>query len=195
MAGSVADRLRPVLLVPAEAAALDVLGRNDAGVLVPLYLQDGELHAVFTRRRDDLRRHAGEVSFPGGRQDSDAEDLRDTALREAQEEIGLDPAGVELVGALSPTPTFATNYAIYPFVGMIQPGQRWTPSAAEVAEVIELPLRELRAAYGRKRMLRRGVPFRTDVYETGGHFIWGATARILSDLLQRTEPLRADGLA
>jgi 8-oxo-dGTP pyrophosphatase MutT (NUDIX family) len=194
LAGSVADRLRPLLLAPADAAALDVFGRNDAGVLVPLYLQDGELHAVFTRRRDDLRRHAGEVSFPGGRQDSDAEDLRETALREAHEEIGLDPAGVELVGALSPTPTFATNYAVYPFVGMIQPGQRWTPSAAEVAEVIELPLREVRGAYGRRRMLRRGVPFRTDVYETRGHFIWGATARILSDLLQRTEPLRADGL-
>jgi 8-oxo-dGTP pyrophosphatase MutT (NUDIX family) len=158
LAGSVADRLRPLLLAPADAAALDVFGRNDAGVLVPLYLQDGELHAVFTRRRDDLRRHAGEVSFPGGRQDSDAEDLRETALREAHEEIGLDPAGVELIGALSPTPTFATNYAVYPFVGMIQPGQRWTPSAAEVAEVIELSLREVRGAYGRRRMLRRGVP-------------------------------------
>jgi 8-oxo-dGTP pyrophosphatase MutT (NUDIX family) len=163
--------------------------------LVPLYVDDGQLHAVFTRRREDLRRHAGEVSFPGGRQDSDAEDLRQTALREAHEEIGLDPGGVELVGALSPTPTFATNYAVYPFVGIIQPGQRWTPSAVEVAEVIELSLRNLRAGYGRKRLLRRGVPFRTDVYETGGHFIWGATARILSDLLERTDSLRSDGLA
>jgi 8-oxo-dGTP pyrophosphatase MutT (NUDIX family) len=195
VAGSVADRLRPLLLTAEDAAELDVFGRNDAGVLVPLYVDDGQLHAVFTRRREDLRRHAGEVSFPGGRQDSDAEDLRQTALREAHEEIGLDPGGVELVGALSPTPTFATNYAVYPFVGIIQPGQRWTPSAVEVAEVIELPLRNLRAGYGRKRLLRRGVPFRTDVYETGGHFIWGATARILSDLLERTDSLRSDGLA
>ena len=67
-------------------------GRIDAAVLVPLYLKDGDLHAVFTRRRDDMRRHAGEISFPGGRQDDDEADLRATALREAEEEIGLPPA-------------------------------------------------------------------------------------------------------
>ena len=108
-----ARRLRAVLLDPAEAAGLDVHGRIDAAVLVPLYLDgDGELHAVFTRRREDLRRHAGEISFPGGRQDDDESDLRLTALREAEEEIGLPPSSVELVGALQPTPTIATNYAV-----------------------------------------------------------------------------------
>src|SRR5438552_15105750 len=115
---SVGDALRPLLLSPETAAGLDVHGRVDAAVLVPLYVQDGELHAVFTRRREDLRRHAGEVSFPGGRQEVDEgegeEDLRQTALREAEEEIGLPREAVELVGALTPTPTIATNYAIYP---------------------------------------------------------------------------------
>jgi 8-oxo-dGTP pyrophosphatase MutT (NUDIX family) len=188
---SLGDALRPLLLSPEDAAGLDVHGRVDAAVLVPLYVQDGELHAVFTRRREDLRRHAGEVSFPGGRQDieEDEEDLRQTALREAEEEIGLPRDAVELVGALTPTPTIATNYAIYPFVGMIAPGHRWLPSAAEVAEVLELSLRALQAGYTRKRLIRRGVPFRTDVYETDGQFIWGATARILSDLLERVEPV------
>ena len=67
--GAIREQLGQVLLSAAEAAALDVLGRTDAGVLVPLYVDDGALHAVFTKRREDLRRHPGEISFPGGRQD------------------------------------------------------------------------------------------------------------------------------
>jgi len=181
------DELRRLLLDPAEAAALDVHGRTDAAVLVPLYKHDGDLHLVFTRRRDDLRRHPGEISFPGGRQDEPDEDLVATALREAEEEIGLPVDAVEVLGALQPTPTIATNYAIYPFVGRIEPGHVWKPSAAEVAAVLELSLSDLRAGYGRRRLLRRGVPFRTDVYVVGENLIWGATARILGDLLDRVD--------
>jgi 8-oxo-dGTP pyrophosphatase MutT (NUDIX family) len=180
--------LRAVLLDPADAAALDVHGRIDAAVLVPLYVRGGELHAVFTKRRSDLRRHPGEISFPGGRQDDDESDLRLTALRESEEEIGLPPSAVELVGALQPTPTIATNYAVYPFVGLIEPGREWTLSAREVEEVLELSLTDLRNGYGRQRLLRRGVPFRTDVYVVGDRLIWGATARILGDLLERVPP-------
>jgi 8-oxo-dGTP pyrophosphatase MutT (NUDIX family) len=180
----VAHRLRGALLDAEEAARLDVHGRIDAAVLVPLYLDGSALHAVFTRRRDDMRRHAGEISFPGGRQD-EGEDLRLTALREADEEIGLDAGDVELIGALQPTPTIATNYAVYPFVGLIEPGRTWRPSAAEVAEVLEFPLDRLRAGYARRRLLRRGVPFRTDVYCVDDQLIWGATARIVEDLLAR----------
>jgi 8-oxo-dGTP pyrophosphatase MutT (NUDIX family) len=180
----VAHRLRGALLDAEEAARLDVHGRIDAAVLVPLYLDGSALHAVFTRRRDDMRRHAGEISFPGGRQD-EGEDLRLTALREADEEIGLDAGDVELIGALQPTPTIATNYAVYPFVGLIEPGRTWRPSAAEVDAVLEFPLHRLRAGYARRRLLRRGVPFRTDVYCVDEHLIWGATARIVADLLER----------
>ena len=110
-------------------------------MLVPLYREP--LTAVFTERRADLRRHAGEISFPGGRQDHPDEDLRDTALREAEEEIGLDPAGVELVGALPPVGTFVTGYRVYPFVGLIEPGQSWRPQATEVAQVLEFTLADL----------------------------------------------------
>ena len=180
-----ARALRAVLLDAGEAASLDVHGRIDAAVLVPLYVSGGELHAVFTRRREDLRRHPGEISFPGGRQDDDETDLRLTALREAEEEIGLPARAVELVGALQPTPTIATNYAVYPFVGLIEPGRAWEPSATEVAEVMEVPLSALRAGYERRRLLRRGVPFRTDVYVIGEDVIWGATARMVGDLLDR----------
>jgi len=184
-----AGDLRGVLLDAEEAAGLDVHGRIDAAVLVPLYEHDDDVHAVFTRRREDLRRHAGEISFPGGRQDHGDEDLVTTALREAEEEIGLPPDAVEVLGALQPTPTIATNYAIYPFVGRIESGHTWKPSAGEVAEVLEFSLSDLRAGYGRKRLLRRGVPFRTDVYCVGDNLIWGATARILGDLLDRVERL------
>jgi 8-oxo-dGTP pyrophosphatase MutT (NUDIX family) len=185
---SLDEALPPLLLTPEQAMGLEVHGRTDAAVLVPLSPHDGELHGVFTRRRDDLRRHAGEISFPGGRQDP-GEELHETALREAEEEIGLDPAGVRLVGALPPTPTVVTGYSVYPFVGLIEPGLTWRPSASEVAEVLELSLPALRAGYGRRRLLRRGVPFRTDVYVVGDHLVWGATARILGDLLDRLAPV------
>jgi 8-oxo-dGTP pyrophosphatase MutT (NUDIX family) len=182
------ELLDGVLLDAVEAAALDVHGRTDAAVLVPLFLDAaGEPSVVLTRRREDMRRHPGEISFPGGRQDPEDADLRATALREAQEEIGLAPDGVELVGALQPTPTIATNYAVYPSVGLIEPGQSWRPAEAEVAEVLELSLRDLRAGYDRRRMLRRGVPFRTDTYVVGDHLVWGATARMLADLFERLD--------
>lgn len=182
-----AAALRGTLLDPAAASEIEVQGRKDAAVLVPLFVRDGEVHAVFTKRRDDLRRHAGEISFPGGRVDDTDRDFTHTALREACEEIGLDPQGVEVVGALQPTPTIATGYSVYPFVGLIEDGLEWTLSPREVDIVLELSIADLRAGYGRERLLRRGIPFRTDVYVVGEHLIWGATARILADLLDRLD--------
>jgi 8-oxo-dGTP pyrophosphatase MutT (NUDIX family) len=192
MSTALAEQLSKVLLEPAAAAALDVRGRTDAAVLVALYLEEDRMHAVFTKRREDMRRHPGEISFPGGRHDVGDPDLLATALREAEEEIGLPAAAVRVLGALQPTPTIATGYAIYPFVGLIEPGLAWTLSAREVAQVLELALDELAAGYGRRRLLRRGVPIRTDTYVVGDDLIWGATARILADLLQRIGPLLAD---
>jgi 8-oxo-dGTP pyrophosphatase MutT (NUDIX family) len=183
---AVADEMARVLLPPEQALAIDVRG-EEAGVLVPLFRseQERDLHAVFTKRRDDLRRHPGEISFPGGRRDPEDADLLATALRETEEEVGLPPSSVIIAGALQPTPTVATGYAVYPFVGLIAAGFTWVPSAREVAEVIELPLGALRVGYGRRRLTRRGLPIRTDTYVVGDHLIWGATARILADLLDR----------
>lgn len=184
-----APALTSVLLGAEQAAELEVHGKVNAAVLVPLYLDaEGALHAVFTRRRDDLRRHAGEISFPGGRAD-DGEGLIATALRETEEEIGLPAGDVEIVGALQPTPTIATNYAVYPFVGLIEATREWTLSPREVDAVLEFSIADLRAGYDRRRMLRRGVPFRTDTYVVGEDLIWGATARILADLLARLDAL------
>jgi 8-oxo-dGTP pyrophosphatase MutT (NUDIX family) len=181
--------LRELLLSPEEAAQLDAPGRTEAAVLVPLHVDRGRLVAVFTERRSDLRRHAGEISFPGGRQDAPGEDLRETALREAEEEIGLPREDVELVGALPPVGTFVTSYRVHPFVGVIQPGHVWAPQETEAAQVLELPLRDLVRGYESRRLLRRGVPTRTPTYTVDGHLVWGATARIVESLLERLAPV------
>jgi 8-oxo-dGTP pyrophosphatase MutT (NUDIX family) len=158
---------------------------TEAAVLVPLYIHDDEPHAVFTKRREDLRRHPGEISFPGGRREHEHEPLHDTALREAEEEIGLTPADVELVATLQPVRTFATGYVIFPHVGLIEPGREWVLSPHEVAQVIELSLADLTQGCATRPITRRGFTFDTDTYLVGDHLIWGATARILGDLLER----------
>jgi 8-oxo-dGTP pyrophosphatase MutT (NUDIX family) len=179
--------LRTYLLTPEEAAEMDAPGTKDAAVLVPLYRDP--LTTILTERRSDLRHHAGEISFPGGRQDEPDEDLRSTALREAQEEIGLDPAGVEIIGALPPVGTFVTGYRVFPFVGIIDRRQTWRPQATEVAQVLEFTLADLMAGHEMQRLLRKGVPIKTPTYTVDGHLVWGATARIVQSLLERLAPV------
>jgi 8-oxo-dGTP pyrophosphatase MutT (NUDIX family) len=160
----------------------------EAAVLLPLYgWPDDEPGLIFTERRADLRRHAGEISFPGGRRDPDDADLSATALREAHEEIGLDPSVVELGESLPATNTFATGYRIHPFVGRIPHprGLDLQPNPAEVETVLTFSLDVLRESYEIRRLVRRGVPIHTPTYEIEGQLIWGATARILGDLLER----------
>jgi 8-oxo-dGTP pyrophosphatase MutT (NUDIX family) len=161
-----------------------------AAVLVPLYEDSrGELRVILTKRRADLRRHAGEISFPGGRRDLEDSSLSETALREAEEEIGLRRADVQLVGSLERTSTFVTNYAIHPYVGLLSGSQPWLASELEVESVLEPSLRAVGAGATRTRMQRRGIAFETDAYVFDGELVWGATARILEDLLARTEAL------
>jgi 8-oxo-dGTP pyrophosphatase MutT (NUDIX family) len=180
-----APDLSQLLLTPEEAARMDAHGRTDAAVLLPMYGWPERPGLVFTERRSDLRRHAGEISFPGGRRDQPDEDLRSTALREAQEEIGLDPAEVDLAGALPPIGTYVTSYKIHPFVGLIRKELPLQPNPAEVETVLTFELEQLGAAYGMRRLVRRGVPIRTPTFEIGRHLIWGATARILREFLER----------
>jgi 8-oxo-dGTP pyrophosphatase MutT (NUDIX family) len=184
----VADTLRSALLDPVEAAAMKAPGATDAAVLIPIFAYPEQPVLVFTERRSDLRRHAGEISFPGGRQDDPAEDLVATALREAQEEIGLDPADVEVVGALPPVGTFVTGYKVHPFVGLIPEGLSFKPSPSEVAAILLFRLDELRAGFAMRRLVRRGIPIRTPTYVVAEHLIWGATGRIVGELLERLGP-------
>lgn len=136
-----------------------------------------------------MRRHAGEISFPGGRRDPEDIDLRETALREAEEEIGLPRADVEVLGELTPTSTFVTGYLIHPFVGLIAAGRHWRLSPTEVDAVLELPLQALRDGRTRTNIERRGITFETDAYIVGETLIWGATARILDGLLEQLDQL------
>lgn len=182
-----------LLLDPRAASQIELWGTVPAAVLVALYSDGEHLRTVLTERRADLSRHAGEISFPGGRRDPDDLDLIATALRETEEEIGLAADEVDVIGALAPTPTLVTGYAIYPFVGLIAPGHCWTPSPGEVSAVLEPSLEQLQHGYARQRIVRHGMPVWTDTYTVDGHTVWGATARILADLLARVTPRRTHG--
>lgn len=183
------NQLSDLLLTPDQAEALDAHGRTEAAVLVPMHGWPERPGLVFTERRHDLRRHAGEISFPGGRRDP-GEALLDTALREAEEEITLSRDNVEIAGALPPIGTFVTGYKVHSFVGLIPDGLRFEPNPAEVESVLIASLDDLRAGYGKRRLVRRGVPIKTDTYLVGEALIWGATARILGELLDRIRPQR-----
>ncbi|MDO9408451.1 CoA pyrophosphatase [Patulibacter sp.] len=182
------ERIRSRLLPTEDAAELAAHGSTRAAVLVPLVELDGRIHVVLTRRRSDMRRHAGEISFPGGRSDPEDASPTATALREAHEEVGLPPENVEILGALSPVGTFVTGFAVYPVVGWVDHPGEWQLSPREVDVVLELELGALRAGYERRRLVRRGVPFTTDAYVVDDHVVWGATGRMLTDLFERLPP-------
>jgi 8-oxo-dGTP pyrophosphatase MutT (NUDIX family) len=184
LSGDLAGRL----LTAADAMAIEVRGTESA-VLLPLYGWPEDPGLIFTERRADMRRHAGEISFPGGRSDPGDADLAATALREAEEEIALDPAAVELAGALPPVSTFVTGYRIQPYVGLVPHPRELDlrPNPTEVETVLTFSFEILRKSYEMRRLIRRGIPIHTPTYEIEGHLIWGATARILGDLLTRLQ--------
>jgi len=160
-----------------------------AGVLVPL-VGGRDPSAILTRRTEHLSRHAGEVSFPGGLRHDDDADLRATALRESEEELGIDPTLVEVLGALPPVHTFVSAILIVPFVGALRERPPLAPNEAEIDEVLEFRLSELDRAEALVEFRRDGGVYRGFAYEMPGATIWGATAKILHDLLQivRREP-------
>ncbi|HEY2991299.1 MAG TPA: CoA pyrophosphatase [Methylomirabilota bacterium] len=155
-----------------------------AAVLVPI-VDRGEAHLVFAQRTERVGHHAGQISFPGGRVDpADADDLA-AALREAHEEVGLEPSRVEPLGLLDDTETFATQYVITPFVGVVRGPVVWQPDGEEIEKVIEVPVAALldRGSFRVERWERDGVARDVYFYDYRGTTIWGATARILKQYL------------
>jgi 8-oxo-dGTP pyrophosphatase MutT (NUDIX family) len=156
-----------------------------AGVLVLLYPDKGRLRILLTQRTAELLHHRAQISFPGGQQEA-GEDLQLTALRESQEEVGIDPRGLRILGPLTPLFIPPSNYCIFPTVAYAAERPSLQPSDKEVAAVLEVPLNHLRDPRNLKRenwKLRDrdvSVPF----FDYQGHKIWGATAMVLSELLE-----------
>jgi 8-oxo-dGTP pyrophosphatase MutT (NUDIX family) len=159
-----------------------------SGVLVLLFCNDQELTLVLTRRRDDLPAHAGQVSFPGGRHEP-PETLLMTALRETEEEIGIAPESLQILGALTPLYIPPSDFEVHPFVAWYHNGQRpfFTPSPDEVAELLEVPLAHLfdPATLVEERWLFQGHEIDVPYFDVEGHKVWGATAMMLSELCER----------
>jgi len=167
-----------------EKACIDQPGLTRAAVLIPLFKKNGEYHLLLTRRTHAVGSHKGQISFPGGRQDR-GEDLLSAALREAEEEVGIRKEDVRVLGELDDLCTFSSDFCIAPFVGLIPYPYRFEVNAREVEEVIELPLSALldETKFREEIRERNGRPVHVCFYEHGKHLVWGATARILKQLM------------
>ncbi len=159
-----------------------------AAVLVPV-VDRGEPYLLFTKRTDRVGSHKGQISFPGGHVDPGDTDFLTAALREAEEEIGLPRHLVEPLGALDDTETFATQFVITPWVGVVRVPVAWQPDGEEIEKVIEVPLAALRAegAVRIEHWTSDGVTRPILFYDYRGETIWGATARILKHYLDLLE--------
>jgi 8-oxo-dGTP pyrophosphatase MutT (NUDIX family) len=200
------DRLRSGLLAaglgPTRldiAPADDPEGRTLAAALVLLYphrLPEGAgrgesvPHLVLTRRTTAMRRHSGQISLPGGRYDAEDGSLLRTALRETEEELGVHPSDLTVWGRLEPEHIVASHYALAPFVAYTPSRPDFQPAPAEVAEVIDLPVAQLLnpATLQEEIWDLQGIPRRVSFYRHAEHKIWGATARVLSQIVGLIDP-------
>jgi 8-oxo-dGTP pyrophosphatase MutT (NUDIX family) len=158
---------------------------SPAGVLVLVYLKDREYHVLLNKRSDFVDQHRGEIAFPGGAMDPRDGSIKETALRETHEEMGVDPQDVRLLGELDDVPTIS-NYVINPFVATVRYPYFFNPNSDEVAEVIEVPLRHLmdRANHRIETKVQNTRLVNGVSYGYRGNFVFGATAKILTRLLE-----------
>jgi 8-oxo-dGTP pyrophosphatase MutT (NUDIX family) len=161
-----------------------------AGVLVLFYPREDRLHLVLTRRTDKVDFHKGQISFPGGRLEA-GEGLEEAALREAQEELDVDPDSIRILGMLTPLYIPPSNYCIYPVVALTESRPDFQPSKIEVAEVLEIPLDHLLNPQNVRREIWniRDADVEVPFYEFCEHKIWGATAMVMAELLEMIKGL------
>ena len=157
---------------------------SHAAVLVPLFKKGDGCHLLFTKRSDQVKHHKGEISFPGGVVDEEDLELISTALREADEEIGLKKGDVQILGILDDIVTI-TEFIVTPIVGLFPYPYPFKVSEVEIAELIEVPLSSLlrEKSFSEKEMIRGGQKEIVYAYQYEKHIIWGATARILKQFL------------
>jgi len=182
------ERLRRVLH---KSDPLDRPGpsahRREAAVLVPIIERAGELNLVYIRRADHIESHRGQVAFPGGRVEPSDETLLHTALREAWEEVNIEPASVDVLGGFPTMSTLTSGVVVAPFVGVLNGHVAMRPDTREVAEIFEVPIPALgdplyRGTYEWKR--DGGPPSHFPAILYGGQTIWGLTLRITERLLE-----------
>ena len=156
-----------------------------AAVLLLLYPKDGEYCILLNKRTNQVEHHKGEISFPGGRKDEGDKNSLETALRETHEEMGIRPDHVELLGEVDDMPT-RSKFLVSTYVGTIPYPYNFSPSEAEVAEVLEVPISKLmdEDCIREQAHLVDGQLVRTRAYAYEGHLIFGATARILGRFLE-----------
>lgn len=170
------DRIPPEHLPPGGFAR--------AAVLVPLHEREGEPHVLLTRRPIAMRHHAGQVSFPGGRIEPGEESLA-AALREAHEEVGLEPARADVLGRLSETLVLMSAFRLTPWVASVPYPYPYAAAPGEVDEILHVPLAALTRPGAHRVESREAYGMRLDVhfFSVGDDVIWGATARVLAELV------------
>jgi len=159
---------------------------TEASVLIPLFRDNGKYKVLFTKRTDQVETHKGQISFPGGAKDEEDGSIRETALREAYEEIGLIEKDVTILGRTDETLTFVSNFVIHPFVGYIPHPYNFNLSREEVERIINVPLDVFFVEKSQRKQetfKHNGKTFQTPSYNYKGNIIWGATARIMENFI------------
>ncbi|PQJ33994.1 coenzyme A pyrophosphatase [Salinibacter sp. 10B] len=176
--------MAPDLSPRRNALSVDGQDCRTAGVLVLLHPQDDEWVLVLTVRREELPDHGGQISFPGGQMESN-ETLDETALREAQEEVGLDPSSATLLGPLTPLYIPPSNFCVHPFLGMVDHAPVLAPTDREVGQVLRASLPRLLNPATRtvEPWTLHGQTVDVPYYDVNGHTVWGATAMMLAEAL------------
>jgi 8-oxo-dGTP pyrophosphatase MutT (NUDIX family) len=187
LAGKLPGPVAQQRMAPVPRAGLTLAGEDSirqSAVLLLLYHSADGIALPVERRSEQLLHHGGQISLPGGTREPGDASLVDTALREAEEELGIAPGQVRLLGAMTPLYVPVSRHQVHPFVGCHLSDPVFRPNSSEVAEVIELPLRLLLNPdlQGVEYRQIRGERVRVPFYQVGGHKVWGATAMILSEL-------------
>lgn len=158
----------------------------EAAVLIPIFENNGEYKLLFTKRTDGVEHHKGQISFPGGAVDKGDATFKETALREADEEIGLLGNDVKILGQIDDTLTVVSRFIIHPFVGLIPHPYDFKINSKEVKRLIKVPFNLFLEDISMNKMDSiefEGTTYPTPAYDYNGDLIWGATARIMENFL------------